>query len=159
MITAIKYGLVLGVIVAALGFVLGMLGLHTNEMAPMSFVIVVIIINALIVVLAVRRLASTSNWVQQVRNGLVLGLVAAAIVFLGSWLMTAIVFPNYYAEFAEAARARAVAEGMTAEEIVAAVELVTGTPVGSAFQGALGTVITSVVVAAIAGIFNRADKS
>ena len=159
MITSIKYGLVLGIIVAALGFVLGMLGLHTNEMAPISFVIVVIIINALIVVLAVRRLASTSNWVQQVRNGLVLGLVAAAIVFLGSWLMTAIVFPNYYVELAEAARARAVAEGMTAEEVVAAVELVTGTPVGSAFQGALGTVITSVVVAAIAGIFNRTDKS
>ena len=159
MTTAIKYGLVLGVIVAALGFVLGMLGLHTHEMAPISFVIVVIIINALIVVLAVRRLASTSNWVQQVQNGLVLGLVGAAIVFLGSWLMTAVVFPNYYAEFAEAARARATAEGMTAEEIVAAVELVTGTPVGSAFQGALGTVITSVVVAAIAGIFNRTDKS
>lgn len=157
--TPIKYGLVLGVIVAALGFVLGILGLHTHELAPTAFVIVVIIINVLIVVYAVRRLASTSNWVRQVGNGLVLGLVGAVVVFLGSWLMTAVVFPNYYSEFAEAARARALAEGMTAEEIEVAVAMVTGTPVGSAFQGALGTVITSVVVAAIAGIFNRTGKN
>lgn len=155
----VKYGLVLGVIVAAFGFVLGALGLHTNEMAPMGFVIVVIIINVVIVVLSVRRLASTCNWVQQVGNGFALGLVAAVIVFLGSWLMTTVVFPNYYAEFAEAAHARAIADGLATEEIEAAVAMVTGTPVGSALQGALGTVITSVVVAGIAGIFNRAGKS
>ena len=155
----IKYGLVLGIIVAAIGFVLAISGLHTNEMAPMGFVIVVIIINVLIVVFAVRRLAPTSNWVQQVGNGLVLGLVGAVIVFLGSWLMTAVVFPNYYMEFAEAARTRAIAAGMAAPDIEEAVAMVTGTPVGSAFQGALGTVITSVIVAGIAGIFNRASKN
>ncbi|MCY3860196.1 MAG: DUF4199 family protein [Gammaproteobacteria bacterium] len=155
----IKYGLVLGVIVAALGFILGISGLHTNEMAPLGFVIVATIINVLIVVLAVRRLAPASNWVQQVGNGLVLGLVAAVIVFLGSWLMTAVILPDYYAEFAEAARARVVAAGVAAEEIEAAVAMATGTPVGSAFQGAVGTVITSVVVAAITGIFNRAEKN
>ena len=155
----IKYGLALGVIVAAFGFVLGISGLHTHQMAPMGFVIVAIIINVVIVILAVRRLASTSNWIQQVVNGLVLGLVAAVIVFLGSWLMTAVILPDYYAEFAEAARARVIANGLAAEEIEAAVLIVTGTPVGSAFQGALGTVITSVVVAGIAGIFNRTRKT
>lgn len=155
----VKYGLLLGVIVAALGFLLGGLGLHTNEMTPMGFVIVAIVINVVIVVLASRRLASSSNWLQQVGNGFVLGLVGAVIVFLGSWLMTAVVFPSYYVEFAEAARTRAIAGGLSPEEIEAAVAMVTGTPVGSAFQGALGTVITSVVVAGIAGIFNRASKS
>lgn len=155
----VKYGLVLGVIVAALGFVLGALNLHTHQMAPMGFVIVVIIINVVIVVLASRRLAPHSNWIQQVGNGLVLGLVGAVIVFLGSWLMTTVVFPDYYVEFAEAARTRAISAGLSPDEIEAAVAMVTGTPVSSAFQGALGTVITSVVVAGIAGIFNRAGKS
>ena len=155
----VKYGLVLGVIVAAMGFALGTLGLHTSEMAPMGFVIAAIIINVVIVVLAVRRLALTSSWLQQVGNGLVLGLVGAVIIFLGSWAMTALVFPDYYMEFAEAARARAVAGGLSPEEIEAVVAMNTGTPVGSAFSGALGTVITSVVVAGIAGIFNRAGKS
>ncbi|MCY4095632.1 MAG: DUF4199 family protein [Gammaproteobacteria bacterium] len=159
MTISIKYGLLLGVIVAAFGFLLGLLGLHTNQMAPFGFVIVAIIVNLVIVVLAVRRLASTSTWVQQLVNGLVLGTVAAVIVFLSSWLMTAIVIPDYYAEFAEAARVRAVAGGLTADEIEAAVAMATGTSVGSAFQGALGTVITSVVVAGIAGMFNRTGRS
>ena len=151
----VKYGIVLGVIVGAMGFALAILGLHTNAMAPMAFVIAAIVINVAIVVLATRRTAPHSNWTGQILNGLVLGLVAAAIVFLSSWVMTAAVFPDYYAEFAEAARQRAVADGLSAAEIEEAVAMASGTPVGSAFSGALGTVITSVVVAAITGYFKR----
>jgi len=151
----VKYGIVLGVIVGAMGFALAILGLHTSEMAPARFVIAAVIINVVIVVLATHRTAPYSNWGRQVRNGLVLGVVAAAIIFLSSWVMTAVVFPDYYAEFAEAARERAVAAGLSAEAIAEAEALASGTPVGSAFSGALGTVITSVVVAAIAGVFKR----
>ena len=151
----VRYGIVLGVIVGAMGFALAILGLHTSEMAPARFVIAAVIINVVIVVLATHRTAPYSNWGRQVRNGLVLGVVAAAIIFLSSWLMTAVVFPDYYAEFAEAARERAVAAGLSAEAIEEAEALASGTPVGSAFSGALGTVITSVVVAAIAGVFKR----
>ena len=156
--TPAKYGLVLGIIVAAMGFALAISGLHTSPTAPTAFVTAAIVINVVIVVLAIRRTARSSYWIQQVGNGLVLGLVGAVIIFLGSWLMTAVFFPDYYAEFAEAARARAVAGGLSPEEIDAAVAMATGTPVGSAFSGALGTVITSVVVAAIAGFFYRADR-
>ena len=153
----VKYGIALGVIVGAMGFALAILGLHTSEMAPARFVIAAVIINVVIVVLATHRTAPYSNWGRQVRNGLVLGVVAAAIIFLSSWVMTAAVFPDYYAEFAEAARERAVAAGLSAEAIEEAEALASGTPVGSAFSGALGTVITSVVVAAIAGVFKRTD--
>ena len=151
----VKYGIVLGVLVGAMGFALAILGLHTSEMAPARFVIAAVIINVVIVVLATHRTAPYSNWGRQVRNGLVLGMVAAAIIFLSSWVMTAVVFPDYYAEFAEAARERAVAAGLSAAAIEEAEALASGTPVGSAFSGALGTVITSVVVAAIAGVFKR----
>lgn len=151
----VRYGIVLGVVVGAMGFALAILGLHTNAMAPMAFVIAAIIINVVIVVLATQRTAPHSNWTGQVLNGLALGLVAAAIIFLSSWVMTAVVFPDYYAEFAEAARQRAVAAGLSAAEIEEAVAMASGTPVGSAFSGALGTVITSVVVAAITGYFKR----
>ena len=151
----VRYGIVLGVIVGAMGFALAILGLHTSEMAPARFVIAAVILNVVIVVLATHRTAPYSNWGRQVRNGLVLGVVAAAIIFLSSWVMTAVVFPDYYAEFAEAARERAVAAGLSAAAIEEAEALASGTPVGSAFSGALGTVITSVVVAAIAGVFKR----
>ena len=115
----VKYGLILGVIVGLMGFALATTGLHTNAMAPTGFVAVAIVINIVIVVLALRQTAPYSNWVGQILNGLVLGVVGAAIIFLSSWAM------------------------------------VTGTPVSSAFSGALGTVITSVVVAAITGFFKR----
>ncbi len=153
--TPVRYGLVLGLVVAAFGFVLAMSGLHTNAAAPMSFVFAAIIINVVIVVLAIRRTAAESNWSRQVLNGLVLGVVAAVIVFLGSWVLTAVVYPDYYAEFAEAARQRSIAAGLSVAEIEEAVAMASGTPVGSAFSGAIGTVITSVVVAAIAGYFKR----
>ena len=151
----VRYGIVLGVIVGAMGFAFAILGLHTSETAPMWFVIAAIIINVVIVVLATQRTAPHSNWGHQVLNGLVLGVVGAAIIFLSSWVMTAVVFPDYYAEFAEAARQHAVAAGLSAAEIEEAVAMSSGTPVGTAFSGASGTVITSVVVAAIAGYFKR----
>ena len=152
----VKYGLMLGIIVGAMGFALATLGLHTNAMTPTAFVAAAIIINVVIVVLALRQTASDSNWGGQVLNGLVLGVIGAVIIFLSSFVMTALVFPDYYAEFAEAARLRAVASGLPAEEIEAQVAMATGTPAGSAFSGAIGTLVTSVVVAAIMGFFKRA---
>ena len=153
---AVKYGLILGVIVGAMGFALPTLGLHTNEMTPTVFVTAAIVINIVVVVLALRKTAPGSNWGGQILNGLVLGVVGAAIIFLSSFLMTTLVFPDYYAEFAEAARMRADAGGLSPSEIEAQVAMATGTPASSAFSGALGTVITSVVIAAVTGFFKRA---
>ena len=153
---AAKYGLILGIVVGAMGFALATLGLHTNAMAPPAFIATAIVVNVVIVVLALRRTASDSNWGGQILNGLVLGVVGAAIVFLSSYVMTTVVFPDYYAEFAEAARMRAAAGGLSPAEIEAQVAMATGTPASSAFSGALGAVITSVAVAAITGFFKRA---
>lgn len=167
----VRYGLVLGFIVAAFGFVLAMTDLHTHAAAPMGFVIAATILNVVIVVLATQRSAPNSNWGRQVLNGLVLGVVAAVIVFLGSWVMTTVVFPDYYAEYFAAIRDRALEAGMSGgalepgdgggSGIAADPELQTlvppGTAVMSASSGAVGTIITSIVVAAIAGYFKRSD--
>ena len=69
----IRYGIVLGVIVGAMGFAFAILGLNTSETAPMAFVIAAIVINVVVVVLAMQRTAPHSNWSRQVLNGLVLG--------------------------------------------------------------------------------------
>ena len=153
--TAVKYGLTLGVIVGAMGFVLAMLGLHTNENAPVGFVGAAIAINVIVVILALRATAPDNGWGGQIRNGLVLGAVGAVVIFASSLAMTALVFPDYYAEFAEAARIRAVAGGLSPEEVEAQVAMATGTPASSAFSGAAGTLVTSVAVAAVVGFFKR----
>ena len=91
-------------------------------------------------------------------NGLTLGAVGAVVVFLSSFAMTALVFPEYYAEFAEAARMRAVAEGAAPGEIEARVAAATGTPASSALSGAIGTIVTSLVVAAVVGGFFKSAR-
>ena len=152
----VKYGVILGVVVGVLGFAIPALGLHTNMLASVGFLVAVIAINIVVVFLALRETATDAGYGRQVVNGLVVGAVGAVIVFLGSWVTTAVVFPAYLDEVAQATRASLAALGLSVEQIEAQVG--DGSSVGSAFQGALGTVVTSLVVGAIVAIFKRAGR-
>ncbi len=153
---AVKYGAALGAVVGALGFLLAALDMHMNPALPMIFVGLATIINVLVVFLALTATATAASWLGQVKNGLVLGVVGAVIVFASSWVMTALVFPDYHAEFATAQRAALAGIGLPAEQVeMQMVAYEQATAVGSAFSGALGTVITSLVAAALIGIFKR----
>lgn len=155
----VKYGLILGFVVGVLGFVVAGLGLHTNLVAPTVFVGVSVVVNVVIVFLALRETAAASSWAGQLLNSLILGAIGAAIVFASSWIMTTVVFPDYYAEYAAAMLSALTSAGMPSDQVAAAVAQVEQTtPAGSALQGALGTVITSLVVGAIVGIFKRQGK-
>ena len=57
----IRYGIVLGIIVGAMGFAFAILGLNTSETAPMVFVIAAIVINVVVVVIANQRLSNLNN--------------------------------------------------------------------------------------------------
>ena len=152
----VRYGLILGIVVSVINLALPALGLHTNMGMSAVFLVIVIVINIAVVILALRETAASANYGGQVMNGLVLGAVGGVIVFVGSWVTTSVVFPNYMAEVMEATRETLASFGIPAEDIDA--QLATGSSVDSAFQGALGTLVTSVVVAAITGIFKRAGK-
>jgi hypothetical protein len=153
---AVKHGVALGVVVGALGFLLAALGMHMNPALPMVFVGLATIINVVVMFLALRRTASASSWVGQVRNGLALGVVGAVIVFASSWVMTALVFPDYHAEFAAAQRATLESLGVSAADVeLQMVAFEQATSVGSALSGAVGTLITSAVSAAVIGFFKR----
>ena len=55
---AVRYGLILGVVVGAMGFVLALGGLHTSDMAPAGFIGAATAVNVAIVFLALRRTAA-----------------------------------------------------------------------------------------------------
>ena len=149
----VKYGLILGIVVSLINLAIPALGMHTSMGMSAIFLVVVIAINIAVVVVALGKTAADANYGGQVLNGLVLGAVGAAIVFVGSWLTTSVVFPNYMTEVAEAMRDSMAPFGLPADAIDA--QLAGTSSVDSAFQGAIGTVITSVVVAAITAIFRR----
>ena len=152
----IKYGLTLGIIVALLGYVVPIAGLHTNTFMPTVFVGLAMLINVVAVFLALRETAESTAWGGQFVNALVVGVIGATLIFLGSWTMTALVFTDYYAEYAAAMRETLTAAGIAQDIIdaqMAAVEATT--PVSSAFSGAIGAVITSAVAGAVIAIFKR----
>ena len=144
----IRYGLFLGVAVGALGFLLPILGLHVNPVMPAVFVVAATIINVVMIFLALRETAASATWLAQLVNGLVVGVIGAVLIFAGSWVMTTVVFPDYYAE-----------AGLAADQVEAQMAAIEQTsPVSSAASGSLGAILTSLVAAAVIGIFKREGR-
>jgi uncharacterized ion transporter superfamily protein YfcC len=111
----VRWGVILGVAVAALNLVFGFAGWHrTYEMAAV-FLVVAILINVVTVTLCLRESASSEGWPGQIRNGLIVGLVGSVIIFITSWLVTTVVFPDYFAEMAEGYREAYVGLGHSEE--------------------------------------------
>ena len=94
---------------------------------------------------------------QQVVAGLVMSLVAGAIIFVGSWLITTAVFPTYYADMQAMGEKVLAAKGLTPEQIAATMdkEKAMMTPMGSSITAFIGTTITGLVVALIAAVLIR----
>ncbi len=154
----VKYGLALGIVVGVLGFLIPIFGLHTNPYALTPFRLLAIIINIVCVYMALRETAATATWVRQAANGLVVGVIGGAILFVSSWVMTAVVFPDYHAELAAAMRGPLEAAGVPANQIDAQVAALVGSPVSSALWGAIGAIVTAVAAGAVIGIFKRQGK-
>ena len=155
----VRFGLILGVVVAALGYLVPIFGLHTNPIMPTVFVGAAVVANVVCVFLALRQTAADATWMRQVGNGLGVGAIGAVLIFVGSWTMTTWVFPNYYAEYVAATREMLTAAGLSADQVAAQMAAIEGTtPAGSAFSGAIGAIITSVVAGAVVGAFKRQGR-
>jgi len=152
----IKWGLILGIAVTIQNFVFGAAGWHTTYSMSFVFLAIAIAINVVTVVMCLRGTAQESAWAGQLRNGLMVGLVGSVLIFAGSWFVTAVVFPDYFTEMAEGYREAYVSMGLSQEAIDESVAGIAGTsPIRSAFEGVVGTVVTSLVVGAITGIWVR----
>ena len=155
----VRFGLILGIAVAALGYVVPIAGLHTNPTMPNVFVVAAVVVNVVCVFLALRQTAADATWMGQVVNALIVGGTGAVLIFAGSWTMTTWVFPEYYAEYAAAMRETLSAADLPSDLVAAQMDAVEGaTPAGSAFSGAIGAVITSAVAGAVVGIFKRKGR-
>ena len=156
MSSPVKWGLILGISVGVLGFVFAAAGLHENPPMASLFVLLAIVINVTVIILALRETRDEATWARQLVNGVIIGAIGAVIIFTSSFVMTTVVFPEYYDEMLAGMAEMLAASGLPkaeAEAQLAALQEVT--PAASAAQGAFGTIITSIVVAAIGGFFLR----
>ncbi len=154
--TAIRAGVLLGVLTVVWTFVMGFTGWYKDPVM-LNLFFLVILLEVGIVIWALRQTAPSATWGGQVLNGLVLSLVASAIIFAGSLLFTTVAFPTYFTDLQAAQAELLKAAGMSEAEIQSQVSASAAlqTPLMNALSGVLGTVVTGVVVAAIAGAFLR----
>jgi len=152
----IRAGVLLGVLCVMWTFVMGFTGWYKDPvMLNLFFLVIPLEIG--IVVWALRKTAAGATWGGQIVNGLVLSVVASVIIFAGSLLFTTVAFPNYFNDLQAAQTEMLKAAGMAEADIrtQVAASAAMQTPFMNAISGVIGTVVTGVVVAAIAGAFWR----
>ena len=152
----IRAGVLLGVLCVMWTFVMGFTGWYKDPvMLNLFFLVIPLEIG--IVVWALRKTAAGATWGGQIVNGLVLSVVASVIIFAGSLLFTTVAFPNYFNDLQAAQTEMLKAAGMAEADIrtQVAASAAMQTPLMNALTGVIGTVVTGVLVAAIAGAFWR----
>ena len=156
MTTPIRAGVLLGALTACWTFVMGFTGWYKDP-AMLNLFFLVIPLEIAIVVWALRKTAPGATYGRQILNGLVLSLAASVIIFCGSYLFTTVAFPNYFSDIQAIQTGMLKAQGVPEAEIAAqvAASAAMQTPFMNALTGVIGTVVTGLVVAAIAGLFLR----
>ena len=152
----IRAGVLLGVLCVMWTFVMGFTGWYKDPVM-LNLFFLVILLEIGIVIWALRKTAPAAAWGGQILNGLVLSLVASAIIFAGSLAFTTVAYPNYFTEIqavqAEMLKSAGMSEAEIKTQLAAAAAM--QTPLMNALTGVIGTVVTGVLVAAIAGAFLR----
>jgi len=152
----IRAGVLLGVLCVIWTFVMGFTGWYRDPVL-LNLFFLVILFEIGIVIWALRKTAPAATWGGQIVNGLVLSLTASVIIFAGSLLFTTVAFPSYFADIQAAQTEMLKSAGMSEADIKAQVAAAAAmqTPFINAISGVIGTVVTGVLVAAVAGLFLR----
>ena len=156
MTVPIRAGVLLGALCVIWTFVMGFTGWYKDPVM-LNLFFLVILLEIGIVIWALRRTAPTATWGGQIVNGLVLSLVASVIIFAGSLLFTTVAFPTYFTDLQSAQAEMLKSAGLSEAEIRSQVAVAAAmqTPFINAISGVVGTVVTGLVVSAIAGAFLR----
>jgi hypothetical protein len=156
MSTPIRAGVFLGVLVAVWQFVMGFTGWYKDPVLLNVFFLV-IVFEVAVLIWALRKTAPEATYGRQVVNGVVISLVAGAIIVCTSLVFTTIAFPDYFREIQAAQAGMLKARGLSEADIQAqvAASAAMQTPLMNALSGFIGTVVTGLVVSATAAFFLR----
>ncbi len=153
----VKAGIVLGVLVVVWTFVMGITGWYKDP-ALLSLFYVVVLIEIAVLIWGLKMTAAEGRtYGGQVGAGTLIALIAAVIIFAGSYFFTEVAYPNYFQEIREVGRQQMLATGLSETEVEAQLNVQASmqTSFVSALTGAIMTVVTGVVVSLIIAIFYR----
>jgi hypothetical protein len=159
--TTAKAGFVLGILVSAWTYIMGITGWYKHPVLLNLFWLVILIqIGVLVWGLRIAAGEGKSYW-GLVRTGTIISLIGGVIIFCGSYLFTSVVFPNYFTEI------RTVGEGMLRSKGMSDLDIKTmldaQRPMQTSFMQALfgfiGTVVTGPIVSMVHGIFLKKKEA
>jgi hypothetical protein len=144
----VKTGLVLGLLVEVWTYIVGFAGWHRDPSLVNLFYIVVVIELAVLFWGLKKEAAAGKSYGGLLGAGTLMSVIGAVIVFVGAFLFTMVVFPEYFAELREAGRQALLAEGKSPEEVQKTLDLVAPmqTPFVNALMGAVMTVVSGFIM-------------
>lgn len=152
-------GLILGAAVAVWQLLYGLLGLYTNPGTAWTATVVSILITIGVLVWGLMQTAKDGRrYGGQLVAGLLICLVALVIIIPVSFLFTGVLFPDYFDVVAEMQAEQWAGAGMSEGEIDNLLQQ-TGfmrTSPAAAIMGAIGTMITGLIISLITAAFVRA---
>jgi hypothetical protein len=156
-----KTGIILGLVVEVWTFVVIVLGWHKDPSLVNLFYLV-IIYQAVITWWGLKQTAAAGKaYGGQIGAGVLMSAYGAIIIVIGSYLMTSVVFPSFFAEVEAAGRATLTAQGLTPEQVQAQLDLIRPmqNSVANSLTGGIATIITGFVLSLIIGAFVKAQPS
>jgi hypothetical protein len=150
-----KAGLVLGIVVVIWTYVMGITGWYRDPVLLNLFYIV-ILFEVVVLFWGLKKTAAEGKgYGAQVGAGTLMSVIGAVIICIGSYLFTAVVFPNYFNELNEVYRALGPSRGLTPEQVETQIAAMAPmqTPIFNALTGAFMTVVTGFVASLIIAAF------
>jgi hypothetical protein len=152
-----KAGVTLGVLVVIWMFIMGLTGWYKHPVLFNLFWIVILIQIGVMIWGLTLTAREGRGYGGQVGAGVLMSLIGGVTIFLGSLLVTTVVFPSYFAEVRQLSEEMLRAQGMSEEMIKAQLgqQAAFQTPFMSALMGFLGTAVTGLLGSLIIGAFIR----
>ena len=155
--TILKGGLLIGLLCGAWAVIVVLAGWHTDPVLLNLFYVVILIqIGVLVWGLRLAGREGKPYWAQ-VGRGTLMSVVAGLILFVISYLLTTVLFPNYFEEIRQAGEQAMRAQQMPEAEIAARQEAYAAnqTPFMQAIGGTIGTIVTGFIASLVIAIFTR----
>lgn len=155
--SAVQAGVILGLMVLVWTLIHGFTGWYKDPGMSWTFWMVI----PFQVILLVWMLKNTKKlgfaYGQQVMAGVVMSLVAGAIIFVGAYVIETVVFPTYWTDLKAMAEGVMAKQGMAPEQIQAAMAKQASmmTPLMSSCMGFIGTFVTGIIVSLLGAVLIR----
>lgn len=157
----IQAGIVLGLAAEIWTLLFLSLGLHTNPVTLLLFYLVIVIQGGVLFWGLRMTARQGKTYGAQVVAGLIMSGIGAVIIFVGSFVLTSYVFPDYFVELEEGIRTTLSAQGIPDADIQTQLDAMasSNTPIQNAINGVIGTIGTGLVLSLIIAIFVKAKPA